>query len=103
MDAGEKFQNQFQNCGSGLTTLRRRLHLLLSLALLFAGAGIGIGLGARFFLAHVVANGATDRGTGDAVFASNVTGHAADDGALQAAGTGNRRYGSKGNHQGEGE
>lgn len=103
MDAGEKFQNQFQNCGSGLATLQRRLRLRLGLALLFAGAGIGIGLGASFLLAHVVADGTTDGSTGDAMFASNVTGNAADDSALQAAGTGNCRHGGQGNHQGEGE
>jgi len=69
---------------------------IIGLALLLARPRVGSRLFTGFFLAHVVTHGATDRGAGDTVFAGNVTGDTADDGAFQAA---RLRDGGNGRHR----
>ncbi len=85
MDARKKTQNNFQNPNSSLSAHRRWLGLRWCLTLLIARTGVGICLLAGFFLAHVVAHGATDCGTGNTVLACNVAGNAPYYCALQAA------------------
>jgi hypothetical protein len=96
---GKKFNTHRILALPRLTTLRRGV----GLTLLLAGAGVGRRLFAGFFLAHVVTDSATGSCSQHTVFSCNVTGHATDDSAFQAAGAGNGRHRCQWHQQGEGE